>query len=86
MLCLTSALFLTLTSTCWCDHLDPARDLAGQPVDLVGVLALGELPVEERNIVVRLVLEDLHSLPATGLVLTRLGHCVQLGHCIEPLE
>ena len=46
-------------STCGCDHLDPTRNLARQPVDLVGVLALGELAVEEGVVVIRLIFNHL---------------------------
>ena len=48
--------------------------LAGEVVDLVSVLALGELAVEQGHVLVRLVLEHLHPLPATGLVLRGLGY------------
>ena len=68
-------------TTCRCDHLDPAGDFAGQSVDLVGVLALGELAVEERNVVVGLILEHLNTLTASSLVLASLGHRVQLSNC-----
>ena len=55
--------------------------LAGQMVDLVGVLTLGEAASHQRDVllmslVVGLVLEDLHPLPAPGLGLGGFGHGV----------
>ena len=55
--------------------------LAGQMVDLVSVLSFGEAAAHEGDVllvtlVIRLVLEDLHPLPASSLVLGGLGHGV----------
>ena len=68
-------------STCGCDHLDPARNFAGQPVDLVGVLTLGEFSIQKRNIIVGFVLENFNSLPPSGLGLAGFSHGVKLSHC-----
>ena len=57
----------------------PVGHLALQAVYLVGVLALGELAVEQGHVVIWLILDDLDPLPAARLVLGRLRHRVQLG-------
>merc|ERR1719270_954344 len=57
-------------------------NLAGQVVDLVGVLTLGELPVEKRNIVVRLILENFNSFASSCLILGGFCYCVQLSSLV----
>ena len=60
--------------------------LAGKMVDFVCVLPLGELAVQEGHVLVGLVLEHLHPLPATRLVLARHCHRIQLSNLQQYLS
>jgi len=58
------------------------RHFTGQVVNLVGVLALGELSPQQWDIVVGLILDDLYALPAACLILAGLGNAVQLRYLL----
>jgi hypothetical protein len=49
-------------------------------VDLVCVLSLGKLAIQQGDILVGLVLEHLHALSASCLVLTGFSHRIQLSN------
>ena len=64
------------------DGLDDGRYFAGQMVDLVGVLALAELATKQGDVFEGFVLDDLDSFASPGLVLTGLGHAVELSYLV----
>ena len=49
-------------------------------IDLFGVLSLGELAVEKRNVIIRFIFQYFYALPASCLILARLSHGIQLSN------
>merc|ERR1719369_1664662 len=64
------------------DHLDPAWDLAGEVVDLIGILALAKLSVQQGYVIIRLVFQNFYSFSASSLILRCLGNSIQLGYLV----